>query len=149
GFGLFVLAYALLKDKQRGPYAPFRRARVGILIGVGLVVTLTVSLSSLATVGERFLPVLMDGHRYAPGSYQITPVGWAIGGAGLFLLWRRLRSVLDLWVLVVVCIQMLEVALSSTLNSGRFDVGWYMGRTYGLAAMSFVLIMLMIENSRL
>jgi diguanylate cyclase (GGDEF)-like protein len=60
-----------------------------------------------------------------------------------------LRSVLDLWVLVVGCIQMLEVALSSTLNSGRFDLGWYMGRTYGLAAMSFVLIMLLIENSRL
>jgi diguanylate cyclase (GGDEF)-like protein len=91
----------------------------------------------------------MDGHRYALGSYQITPVGWIIGSIALLILWRRLRSVLDLWVLVVGCIQMLEVSLSSTLNSGRFDLGWYMGRTYGLAAMSFVLIMLLIENSRL
>jgi two-component system sensor histidine kinase UhpB len=65
GFGLFVLAYALLKDEKRGPYAPFRRARVSIVIGVGIVVALTVSLTLLATVGERLLPVLMDGHRYA------------------------------------------------------------------------------------
>jgi diguanylate cyclase (GGDEF)-like protein len=149
GFAVFLVAYALLKDDTRGPYAPQRRARVGILIGVGFVLVLTVSLTLVATLGERFLPVLMDGHRYALGSYQITPVGWIIGSIALLILWRRLRSVLDLWVLVVGCIQMLEVALSSTLNSGRFDLGWYMGRTYGLAAMSFVLIMLLIENSRL
>jgi diguanylate cyclase (GGDEF)-like protein len=64
-------------------------------------------------------------------------------------LWRRLRSVLDLWALVVGCVQVLEVALSSTLNSGRFDLGWYLGRTYGLAAVRFVLVMLLIENGRL
>jgi diguanylate cyclase (GGDEF)-like protein len=52
-------------------------------------------------------------------------------------------------VLVVGCVQVLEVALSSTLNSGRFDLGWYLGRTYGLVAVSFVLVMLLIENGRL
>jgi diguanylate cyclase (GGDEF)-like protein len=67
----------------------------------------------------------------------------------LWLLWRRHRSVLDLWVLVAGCVTALEVALASSLNSGRFDLGWYLGRTYGLAAMSFVLLMLLLENNRL
>jgi diguanylate cyclase (GGDEF)-like protein len=67
----------------------------------------------------------------------------------LWLLWRRYRSVLDLWVLVAGCVTALEVALASSLNSGRFDLGWYLGRTYGLAAMSVVLVMLLLENNRL
>ena len=149
GFGIFLLAYALLKGDAGEPYTPQRRVRVGIMIGVGFVLASTVSLTLLATAGESLLPVLMDGHRYALGSYQIAPVGWIIGLLAILILWKRQRSVLDLWVLVVGCVQLLEVALSSTLNSGRFNVGWYMGRTYGLAAMSFVLIVLLIENTRM
>ena len=111
--------------------------------------TATIALTLLATAGEDHLPRLMNGNRYAPGSYYIAPFGWTIGPIALVILWWRLRSVLDLWVLVVGCVQVLEVALSSTLNSGRFDLGWYLGRTYGLAAVSFVLVMLLIEIGRL
>jgi diguanylate cyclase (GGDEF)-like protein len=149
GFALFLLAYALLKDEKPLPYVPHRRARVSILESAAFVLTATALLTLLATAGENFLPVLMHGNRYAPGSYYIAPFGWTIGPIALVILWRRQRSVLDLWVLVVGCVQVLEVALSSTLNSGRFDLGWYLGRTYGLAAVSFVLVMLLTENGRL
>jgi diguanylate cyclase (GGDEF)-like protein len=57
--------------------------------------------------------------------------------------------VLDLWIVVVMCVQVLEVALSATLNGGRFDLGFYVGRMYGLAAVSFVLLILLIESLRL
>jgi hypothetical protein len=57
--------------------------------------------------------------------------------------------VLDLWVVVVVWVMVLEVALSATLNGGRFDLGFYLGRIYGLAAVSFVLLILLVENGRL
>jgi len=49
----------------------------------------------------------------------------------------------------VVWVLVLEVALSATLNGGRFDLGFYLGRIYGLAAVSFVLLILLIENGRL
>jgi diguanylate cyclase (GGDEF)-like protein len=149
GFALFVLAYALLKDEKPAPYVPYRRARFSILEGAAFVLTATALLTLLAISGEDLLPILMNGNRYAPGSYYVAPFGWTIGPIALLILWRRQRSVLDLWVLVVGCVQILEVALSSTLNSGRFDLGWYLGRTYGLAAVSFVLVMLLIENGRL
>ena len=45
------------------------------------------------------------------------------------------RTVLDLWLMVVMCVWIFDVALASVLNHGRFDVGWYAGRVYGLLAI--------------
>jgi diguanylate cyclase (GGDEF)-like protein len=151
GFAVAVLGYAMLKEQRPLAYKePSRRARVAVAACAALVLLVTCALTLLATVGESLLPVLMHGHRYAPGSYYVALVGWPVGLLALVTLWRRRpHSVLDLWVLVVICVQVLEVGLSSTLNSGRFDLGWYMGRTYGLVAVSFVLLILLIENGRL
>jgi Membrane-associated sensor, integral membrane domain len=150
GFAGAVLGYALLRSETPEPYPHRQRARVSILACAALVVLVTCSLTLLATLGESYLPVLMRGNQYAIASHYVGIPGWLIGFTALVILWRIPRpSVLDLWVLVVVCVQMLEVGLSSTLNSGRFDLGWYMGRSYGLAAVSFVLLMLLIENGRL
>ena len=51
--------------------------------------------------------------------------------------------------MVVTCAWFFDVALSAVLNAGRFDLGFYAGRIYGLLAASFVLIMLVLENSML
>jgi light-regulated signal transduction histidine kinase (bacteriophytochrome) len=66
----------------------------------------------------------------------------------LGVLWRRRpHSVLDLWLMVVMCAWVFDIALSAVLNAGRFDLGFYAGRAYGLLAASFVLIVLLLENS--
>ena len=44
---------------------------------------------------------------------------------------------------------LLSAVLSAVLNTGRFDFGFVFGRLFGLAAASFVLINLLIQNSRL
>src|SRR5262249_10179454 len=75
GFAVFVLAYALLKDEKPAPYIPYRRARVSILESAAFVLTATALLTLLATSGEDLLPVLMNGNRYAPGSYYVAPFG--------------------------------------------------------------------------
>jgi light-regulated signal transduction histidine kinase (bacteriophytochrome) len=54
--------------------------------------------------------------------------------------------VLDLWLMVVMFVWVFDIALASVLNAGRFDLGWYGGRVYGLLAASFVLIVLLLEN---
>ena len=92
----------------------------------------------------------MQGNRYGPGSHLVALGGWSVALVTLAVLLRRgPQSVLDLWVVVVVWVLVLEVALSATLNGGRFDLGFYLGRIYGLAAVSFVLLILLIENGRL
>jgi diguanylate cyclase (GGDEF)-like protein len=103
----------------------------------------------IVRLGLYFLPTMMIGHGYSGASHQISFIGCAISLIVLWVLWRRVYSVLDLWILVAGCIQSLEVLLSASLNSGRFDLGFYLGRTYGLAAMSFVLLMLLLESNRL
>jgi signal transduction histidine kinase/ActR/RegA family two-component response regulator len=57
--------------------------------------------------------------------------------------------VLDLWLMVVMCAWLFDIALAAVLNAGRFDLGFYAGRIYGLLAASFVLMVLLIENGRL
>ena len=65
-------------------------------------------------------------------------------------LWfRRPHSVIDVWLMVVMCAWLFDIALSAIVNVARFDLGFYAGRVYGLCAATFVLAVLLIENVRL
>jgi diguanylate cyclase (GGDEF)-like protein len=150
GFALFVLAYALLKDEKGEPAARHGSARVSIVTSICAVLAVTGLLTLLSTSGQALLPPVMDGDKYGPGSYVVAIGGWLFALLALAaLLQRGPRSVLDLWIMVVMCVQILEVALSATLNGGRFDLGFYLGRIYGVAAVGVVLIIMLIENGRL
>jgi|GEM_PF-1157176 len=145
GFPLFVIAYALLKN--RATVLPGSRV---IGLSLGGVVLLVGALAYLGTAGHDYLPVLLSEGKYTPA---LTATVLAIGGASLaalLLLWRRRSfSVLDVWLLVVVCAWIFDVGLSTIFNAKRFDLGFYAGRLYGLLAASFVLGMLLLENTNL
>jgi two-component system, NarL family, sensor histidine kinase UhpB len=51
--------------------------------------------------------------------------------------------------MVTMCAWVFDIALSALLNGGRFDLGFYAGRLYGLAAATFVLIALMSRTAGL
>jgi PAS domain S-box-containing protein len=57
--------------------------------------------------------------------------------------------VLDLWLMVVMCAWLFDIALCAVFNAARFDVGWYAGRICGLLAATFVLVMLLLETAAL
>ena len=81
---------------------------------------------------------------------MVVSAVWLLSLVALALLSRRRPySVLDLWLMVVMCAWMFDIALSAVLNAGRYDLGFYAGRIYGLMATSFVLVVLLLENSRL
>src|ERR1019366_8719517 len=72
---------------------------------------------------------------------------WSLSLAALLvLLFRRPHSVLDIWLMVVLCAWLFDIALSAILNVARFDLGFYAGRFYGLCAATFVLAVLLIDN---
>jgi signal transduction histidine kinase len=149
GFPLFVIAYALMPGEKR-PARVAGDARVAILRCVVLVLVLVAGLTLLTTAGHGALPVIMAGDRDAPAKIVVATACWALSIVALPLLWRRRpHSVLDLWLMVVMFVWVFDVALASVLNAGRFDVGWYAGRIYGLLAASFVLVVLLLENSML
>ena len=145
GFPLFVIAYALLRGRSGDSAAT---AGWGMVAATGVAVTLAVALlTALTTAGHELLPPVMQGSGYTGAMIGVVSTVWGAGLLALVVLWRRRpHAVLDLWLMVVMCAWLLDVALSAVLNAGRFDLGFYAGRIYGLLAASFVLGVLLIEN---
>ena len=48
--------------------------------------------------------------------------------------------------MVVMSAWLFEIGLSAMLNAGRFDLGFYAGRLYGLMAATLVLLVLLIKT---
>ncbi|WP_042337823.1 sensor histidine kinase [Paraburkholderia ferrariae] len=150
GFPLAALAYALWERTTgiqpwhcRGPAAMISLCIVGALLAAGAV-------TLIATAGHDLLPQIMHGNQQSAQITGVVTTVWMLNLVALAALWRRQpRSLLDLWVMAVLVAWLFDIALSAVLDHGRFDVGFYAGRTYGLLASSVVLFALLFENSRL
>jgi len=150
GFPLAVIAYAWLGQGERAVVTFARAPRVAILWAIAATFALTCAFTLLATAGGGALPPIMIGHGYTSAMIGVVSSVWLFSVAALAVLWmKRPRSVLDVWILVVLCAWLFDIALSAVLNAGRFDLGFYVGRAYGLLASGFVLIVLLLENGSL
>jgi signal transduction histidine kinase/CheY-like chemotaxis protein len=151
GFPLMVIAYALVMptahaELQRG----VGTTRMPILAGIAVVAVAVAVLGSLATVGHDLLPPLMRGNQFTTMQVVVINTVWLLSAAAVPLLWRRKpHSVLDLWLMVVMLAWVFDIGLSGVFNAARFDLGFYAGRLYGLAAASVVLIVIVLETRTL
>jgi len=148
GFPALIIVYALVK----GPEAETRRVpgppRAALLACIGIVAAAACAATLLATAGHALLPSIMLGNRYTPAMIFVVGGVWGLSVLALGALWtRRPHSVLDLWLMVVMCAWIFDIALSAVFNAGRFDLGFYAGRLYGLLAGSFVLIVLLVQSA--
>lgn len=147
GFPLFVVAYVWLKRLDGSAQESGNRPphwRLAALLAVPAIVG---GLTALTTAGQSLLPAIMEGHRYTPAMIVVVSSVWVLSLLALLVLWlRKPHSVLDLWLMVVMCAWLVDIALSAVLNQGRFDLGFYAGRIYGLLAASFVLLVLLAES---
>jgi PAS domain S-box-containing protein len=146
GFPLLVIGYALQKDKDGG-------AKIGGSVGGAIlksVIAVGVAISAatwIATAGHDVLPLLLSGGHFTSVQTGVVSTAWFLSLAALLTLWfRRPHSVLDVWLMVVTCAWLFDIALSGILNEARYDLGFYAGRIYGLCAASFVLAVLLIDN---
>jgi len=150
GFPLCVGAYALLEGEGRPAARLKGHPGVAILAAGAVVLAAVCGLAFLATREQDALPAIMQGNRYTPAMITVVSSVWALSLLALGTLWRRRpHSVLDVWLMVVMTAWLFDIALSAVLNAGRFDLGFYAGRIYGLLAASFVLLALLIEHSML
>ena len=150
GFPLFVICYALLKRREgairrsqaKSP-AKIMAATAGATAGVCL-------LTILATSGHQHLPQIMNADGYTTAMMAMNVPILLISLVALVVLGSRPPySILDLWLMVVLCAWMFDVALSTVLNGGSLDLGFAVGRLYGLFAASVVPIVLLVEAGRL
>ena len=140
GFPMFIIAYALLKDADPAKRLWRGSARLAILSSVAMTASIVGVATFLITAYDRLLPPLMldtihlsDLWYYAAGPMTLLSV------LALIVLWVRWRSVLDLWLMVVMCAYAVEIAFP------RFSLGWYAGRMLGLLSGSLVLFVLLYE----
>ena len=151
GFPMFVIGYALLKEADSSKR--FRWGTVGAPIA--LSVALTAAVVSVAafvlTAGEALLPRVTDSsfHFSSLWPYFIgAPVALSNASA-LIVLWVRRRSMLDLWLIVVICLYLIEVPLSYYPDPNRFSFAWYTVRVIGFISSLLVLIVLLHEITTL
>jgi PAS domain S-box-containing protein len=150
GFPIAVIAYSLLREENNTADAPANSAWPLVLVGIGGVVTAAAGLMALTMAGKALLPDIMTGGFNNSVLVTIVAVDLTLTSVGLVLLRaRRTPTVLDLWLMVVLCAWSFDVALSALLNASRFDLGFYAGRAYGLLAATFVLMVLLQETGAL
>jgi signal transduction histidine kinase len=150
-FPLFVLAYALMKDRENSVRKPQGSIGTVIMGNVALVAGLAFGVAWFVIAQGDELPTFMKDARNAAPLWQYVPAA-AIGLylTGLAVLWVRRRSTLDLWLMVVLCTLLIEIILLSYLGGGtRFSVGWWAGRFFGLVSASMVLLVLLSETMTL
>ncbi|MGY3357815.1 PAS domain S-box-containing protein [Bradyrhizobium sp. GM0.4] len=149
GFPLCVLAYAWLKEADGGARITGSASKAIYASVVG-VVTIMIVLTWIVTAQHDLLPVLLRDGGYTQIMIGVVSFVWSLSFAALVSLWfRRPHSVIDVWLMVVMCAWLFDIALSAIVNVARFDLGFYAGRVYGLCAATFVLAVLLIENVRL
>jgi signal transduction histidine kinase len=148
GLPLAVIVYALLKDAAK----PVSEGRVVTATGssAAAVLVLVCGLTWIAIAPEMHLPRFFDdaGH-LRPLTIFINAFMLFLGVVALALVWFRRRSVLDLWLMIVLFAFLIEVVLGVFLASSRYSLGFYAARLYSLVTAVTVLIALLSETTAL
>jgi PAS domain S-box-containing protein len=147
GFPLLVLGYAVLKESDGGP--KIAGSAGGAILASVIAVVVAMSVLAWVVIGEHdFLPTLLSQGHYTSAMIGVVSTVWCLCLAALLFLWfHRPHTVIDVWLMVVLCAWLFDIALSAIFNVARFDLGFYAGRIYGLCAASFVLAVLLIHNT--
>ena len=147
-FPLSVIGYTLLKDHDARTAWPralscfaVLLSAAGVLVAVDLVAWLATTTRD-STPGGLPFSILDRSQIYWNALFLLLAL------FALALLWSRRRSVLDLWLMVVMCGLVIELCLI-TLVGRRYVVGWYAARVYFLVSSTLVLAVLLSETALL
>lgn len=150
GFPITVIAYTQLSRNETAFEQGKHGAGRPITICGAVVLLAVVAVTALTTAGHRWMPDILDHEFYTPAYIAAITSVCTVTLIALAILARtRPHSVLDLWLMVVLCAWFFDIALAAALNHHRFDLGFFAGRIYGLFAASFVLVALTFENVKL
>jgi signal transduction histidine kinase len=150
GFCMFVIGYAVSKDADPGKQLWEGTMRAAVARSVAFTVVAVSAAAFLCIAGEALLPrVMLDLVHFSPlFPYAMAPVV-LLSASALIALWMRRRSVLDLWLMVVMFLNLIEIPLGYYPDPMRFSVGWYTTRVIGFRSSSLILVVLLYEINAL
>jgi signal transduction histidine kinase len=149
-FPLGILVYALMKDGRKTVRPSGRSAEMEIGVTVVSVVIAVAGLAWLVTVGVGNLPAF-----YKASVVEQTRLGNQVNvglllwyAAVLAVLFARRRTILDVWLIVVLVAWLPNFLVAALASSVRFSLGWYAARSFALIA-SFLLLGVMLTEMTL
>ena len=149
-FPVAVILYVYFNRADLSAQSGIKPQSAGVAVGVLAAIGLAGAFTLLATVGHDLLPSLYLNR--ADANYgNVIGVGYvmlAVFLVAMTLLLRQRRSVLDLWLLVVLSAWLVQTVLLQTLR-GRFTVSWYSAVVVVLLSHLFLMLALIAESSRL
>jgi len=146
GFAMFVIAYALLRDTDPAKRLRRRSAAAAILSSVALTATVVSAATFVVTAGDALLPrINLDPLHFSTVWLYIAGCLVLLSVVAVIVLWVRRRSVLDLWLMVVMSAYVIEICMIAFPIPARFSFGWYAGRVFGLLSGSLLLFVLLYE----
>ncbi len=146
GFPIFVIDYALLKDADPTKQLWWGSAGAAILLSVAMTAALVCAAAFIVTAGDALLPrINVDPVHFSTLWLYIAGCLALLSVFALIVLWIRRRSVLDLWLMVVICAYVIEISMIAFPIPARYSVGWYVGRVFGLLSGSLLLFVLLYE----
>ena len=149
GSPLILIVAVLLKDSDSKPSESRRSPLAAVGLSIAVATAAVCGLTWITIAGDRFLPAIVqpDGiHLNQILASSLSGLIMVLAGGALALLWIRRRSVLDLWLMVVCCAWLLETATATLFVGARYELGWYAGRSFGIAATFVVLLVLLSET---
>ena len=150
-FPLFVIAYALIKDKDPGRALSQVKASSPILKSVASTAVGAAAIAIFCIKTDAVLPrIMLDETRFVPEWPWVVGAPIAVlCGIALVVLWIRRRSILDLCLIVVLCAYLIEIPPHYYPFPARFSTGWYAVRITSLISSSIVLVVLLYEITAL
>jgi signal transduction histidine kinase len=150
GFPMFVIAYAVLKDADPAKQLWRGSAGAAILLSVAMTAALVCAAAFIVTAGDALLPrINLDPVHFSTLWLYIAGCLALLSVLALIVLWIRRRSVLDLWLMVVICAYVIEICMIAFPIPARYSVGWYAGRVFGFLSGSLLLFVLLYEITTL
>jgi signal transduction histidine kinase len=149
GFPLFVIGYALSKDEDASRRVSQKNIPRAILWSVAGTTAIAAAAAILCINVETVLPrIMQDRDRFVANWLYVVgaPVA-TLCIVAIVALWLRRRSILDLWLLVVLCAYLIEIPPHYYPAPTRFSTGWYAVRVTSILSSSIVLIVLLYEIS--
>ncbi len=145
-FAVATLGYALLISGNHPNDSKEPSPRSAILWSVTVVTIAVCALVAAVTVGQDFMPRLLDANGVLPlGRYAMAMTA-LIYVSALWRLWSEQKSVLNIWLMVAICALIAETASVALLPAARFNLGFYAYRLIFLVVSKVVLVALLSET---
>jgi len=147
-FDMSVLAYVLSKDADDRGHALLGSSVVTIVVTIACLFAVVGGLVWLATAGAGHLPALYIGVTVqTPLANIMDAFLWSFNAVVLLLLFIRRRTILDLWLIVVLLAWWTNFILPIFVTVIRFTLGWYISRVFALLSSFTLLFVLLAETA--